>query len=331
MPPVMVKAEPRRVPIADTGTPARRHLRLVASQNTEDTSPELETIVRSSRRDLARLLRALRALGKSPTAFPPEVLTRLAHCDSLTTSYLLDPAAATEGQEAEVLRAAHLMRDIEFWLVEALPSAEIHQLRLRELQICIDEQELRAPLVASDWNEAFAAVAPPQQSGVFGQDPELFEPLIDELLRDLSDHRLDVIALRLGVSCGGRLTSALRRKNLEQQVAQTLLDPQLLAVLVATLAPEAQRILVGLAGHNFDELSMQNLVAAVSESALRSQEAVVGSPVESPRASGLQVIDHPVLQLRDCGLVHLDKKGQVAIPQVMQRRVEGLLQSFGLT
>ena len=59
---------------------------------------------------MARLLRAVQASGRSVTAWPDQIVTRLAHVDAVTARYLIDPRAVDAAAATQAASALDVLR-----------------------------------------------------------------------------------------------------------------------------------------------------------------------------------------------------------------------------
>lgn len=292
----MGKSEPRSGKLADTATAVSNApvnpLRLVMSEELEPAR-ERVVAVRGARRSLGRLLRALPAAGWNASAFPDVVVTQLAQYDSVTAAYLWNH----EGLELDdVDDAVAGMQGIERWVRQALDAEASKAVRCQELQVRILDEELKDPLVLSEWSGAFLKD---------GQDPAQED--LAQVLEEVDAERLLVIAVRLGVALpvDWTLAGLDGRRRLQAEILRTLQDPALLSVLLCTLPDPARGLLSRLVGGCCDEGCLQRWAKLCS-----TESSVTGADEEFGYAWG-----HPVQLLRDCGLVFVDPACRLAVPQ----------------
>lgn len=293
----MGKSEPRSGKLADSATAVRKApmnpLRLVASEESEPMQDRV-VAVRGARRSLGRLLRALPAAGWNASAFPDVVVTQLAQYDSVTAAYLWNH----EGMDIEsVDEAVAGMQGIERWVRQSLDSGASNAVRCQELQVRILDEELKDPLVLSEWSGAFL------KNGQEAGDEEDLRRVLEEV----DPERLLVIAVRLGVALPVDWTRASRdgRERLQAEILRTLKDPALLSVLLCTLPDPARGLLSRLVGGCCDEGCLQRWAKLCS-----AEPSVNGADEEFGYAWS-----HPVQLLRDCGLVFVDPACRLAVPQ----------------
>ncbi len=207
--------------------PRTTHLHLVSTtvaRPPPSAEDRLRAFVRSVRRDMARLLRALQATGRPVGTLPDGVVTRLAHLDAVTARFLARP---DDADRAEVEDAALGIRALERWVVGTLSASERAQVRLCALRTRIDDDDVRGPLVHVD-------LPPSPIPGPGTRTLHAGLSACDEPARR-------AIAYRLGLS--GPRRSADGAESFEAAVARRLVDGHLLGVLVATLSPAALRLL----------------------------------------------------------------------------------------
>lgn len=271
------------------------------------TDESLESNVRDVRRDLARLLRSLQAAGHSITRWRSDIITRLAHFDSVTARYLIDG----RGEDEEIETALRGLRAIEAWIDDGLTGSQRAEIRTFELIIRIEANELHKPLFQPDQ-------APEENSpSVREQAPETLRSLRAGL-RALDDSDLFELGRRLGVAPFEDLDADKRRAHFTDSVVETLRDDHLLAILLATLEPAAQRVLLELVLGEIDEAELEEL-ARPAPLAL----VVGGTPIPER---------NPVDQLRACGLVFgsISAPGKAWVPVELQPRIGGVLVGLGL-
>ena len=287
-----------------------RHLRLVAAEPPPAEPEDLDAVVRQARRDMARLLRALQASGRGIASWPDEVVTRLAHVDSVTARYLIDPGAVP--QDAASTSAAAL-RSLERWVLGCLSATERAQVRAFELMIRIDDAELEAPLLRPDG-------APEEQ------DPSLWTKPLRSLragLQALADDELAAVGRRLGVRplalekrAGAPPHS---RSSMEAAIIRMIRDDHLLSILLSTLSAETHELLAALVRGRLPRRALEALAAEPHVAA-----AVGAGPV---------AVTNPATQLRSCGLAFLSEPGPARVlwvPVELQRRLDGVLRAFGV-
>jgi hypothetical protein len=320
--------------------PRRPALAIVSSQSTVDHN-DLDASVRSVRRDLARLLRGLQASGRGLANLPDALTTRLAHVDAVTASYLVEP---TRRPEQEVRSAALAMRDLERWILQRLSAQELAEVKACEMRFRVDDSELSRPLVQADYTGQ-----PWEERDDVGDD--LTErSAVRQALSALSARRLSAVCQRLGLRVDfargengeevppDLLASA--RSQAENAVIRTLLDAQLLAILIATLPGDAHRLLAALIRGRIDDESQRKLATTLIDESLSegnfdaSLIASSPTPDTGPAAeiSGRwRAASAPARLLRDCGLVYAGSDdGRLWVPVELQRRVDGVLRAFGV-
>jgi hypothetical protein len=267
----------------------------------------LEVNIRGARRDLARLLRALQAAGHSVTRWQTDMVTRLAHFDSVTARYLIDG----RGEHADVEAAVRGLLMIEAWVDDALTGPQRAEVRAFELIIRIEDHELHEPL--------FRPHQAPEEhlQDVREQASETLRSLRAGL-RVLDDADLFELGRRLGVAPLEELCTDARRAHFTDSIVQTLRDDHLLAILLATLEAGAQRLLLELVRGEISEAALEEL-AKPAPLAL----VVGGTPVPG---------HNPVDVLRACGLVFgsLSVPGKAWVPVELQPRISGVLMGLGL-
>lgn len=296
----MGKSEPRcgkleDITEGDNHTPLTR-LRLVVTK-TEPAQDGRQQAVRDVRRSLGRLLRALPAADWNASAFPDVVVTQLAQYDSVTAAYLW---GEQDLEMDTVDEAVEGMRGIERWVRGALSRSASAVVRCQELQVCILDEELRDPLVLSEWSGAF----------VKHECSDCMQNQQDDLagvLAEIAPSRLRLIARRLGVASPVDWSSSSqeRRSRIELAILEILTDPTHLSVLVSTLPDGARSLLVQLVGGCCDEGCLRQWA-----------QLCAGEPttcVEGEQDSGI-ACGHPVQLLRDCGLVFVDPACRLAVP-----------------
>jgi len=263
--------------------------------------PSLHIDVRNARRDLARLLRAMQAAGYSVTRWNTDIVSRLAHFDSITARFLLDG----RGIEQEVRLALSGLRTIERWIVDGLQSATRAEIRSFEIVIRVEDHELHEPLLRPHH-------APEEHSPQMHDEPPIALRSLRAGLRGLDDPALQQLGLRLGVPPCDPASEDRSRDHLMKTVVDTLRDDHLLAILLATLDGMTQRVLIELVR---GELRPDEMEALHEPLAL-----VVG---EAPMAAS------PLDALRDCGLVFgIGRRAWV--PVELQPRIDGVLRGLGL-
>ncbi len=285
----------------------RPQLRVLNGGQAAVAANPLEVNIRGARRDLARLLRAMQAAGHSVTRWQSDVVTRLAHFDSVTARYLIDG----RGDEAEVEAAVRGLLTIEAWVDDGLTGPQRAEVRAFELIIRIEEHELHEPLLRPHH-------APEEHSpNVQDQAPDALRSLRAGL-RVLGDNELLDLGRRLGVAPCDELRTDARRVHVTDSIVETLRDDHLLAILLATLEGSAQRVLLDLVRGEIDEAELEAL-AKPSPLAL----VVGGAPMPGT---------NPVERLRACGLVFgsVSEPGKAWVPVELQPRISGVLMGLGL-
>ncbi len=293
------------------GTMDGRHLRIVDPAEATATKGSIRDEVRSARREVARLLRAVQASGQSVTAWPDEVVTRLAHVDAVTARYLIDPASSEE----EVVRGAvAALRAVERWIVSDLRKSDIAAIRRFELMIRISDEDLEAPLLSPDG-------APEEQSLRVGVTGGLRPRSLREGLRSLDEVSLGRVCRRLGVRPLDMefADATTDRDKMESAIAATLRDDHLLAILVATLSPRTHGLLAALVRARLSPGELETLILEkVSANVCGGEAFTFSTPVE---------------HLVACGLAYRSEAGAVSglwVPVELQRRLDGVLRSFGI-
>ncbi|MBV1860562.1 MAG: hypothetical protein KUG77_19270, partial [Nannocystaceae bacterium] len=280
----------------------RPKLRVLNGGQTALTETPLEVDIRGARRDLARLLRAMQAAGHSVTRWQSDVVSRLAHFDSVTARYLIDGS----GEHAAVEAAVRGLLTIEAWVDDGLTTLQRAEVRAFELIIRIEDHELHEPLLRPHH-------APEEHSpSVREQAPDALRSLRAGL-RVLEDSDLFDLGRRLGVAPFEALDSDARRVHFTDLIVETLHDDHLLAILLATLESTAQRVLLELVRGEIHESELEEL-ATPSPLAL----VVGGTPLHG---------HNPVDRLRACGLVFgsMTKPGKAWVPVELQPRISGVL------
>lgn len=270
----------------------------------------LERDVRAARREMARLLRALQASGQSITTWASEVVTRLAHLDAVTARHLIDG----RGTQAEIRGAVQGLRAIESWICDGLTSGQRADVRAFELVIRIEDAELTQPLLQPDG-------APEETSPSVALGRSMAPRSLRTGLRGLDDDDLTELARRLGVRPLDIdiIDPDKARAHLESTVLSTLRDDHLLAILLSTLRPDAQRMLADLVRGCFSPSELEDLA----------------QPIEVAAAVGSEVVAAvgPVDALRACGLAFCSGRGANAsiwVPVELQPRIDGVLRGLGL-
>ncbi len=220
---------------ATKAPPRTAHLSVVSSAAAAPgAAGRLEAFVRSVRRDMARLLRALQATGRPVGALPDAVLSRVAHLDAVTARFLAGTGA---GDRAAVEDAAMGLRSLERWIVGHLSPSERAEVRLAILQVRLSEDEVRGPLVHVDLPAGpDAAPAGPRtlRAGLATLDPAA---------RRRVARRLGIARHRIGPA-----TAEPEADPLVAAVTVRLVDGHLLGVLVATLSEGARHLLERIVG-----------------------------------------------------------------------------------
>ena len=287
----------------------RPQLRVLSGGQDSATSHSLEIDVRNVRRDLARLLRALQAAGHSVTRWDTDAVSRLAHFDSVTARYLLDG----RGERDEVRLAFHGLRAIERWIDKGLSAAERSEVRAFELVIRIEDGELHEPLLRPHH-------APEEHSPQMHDQPPVALRSLRAGLRALTDEALVELGRRLGVPPLEEASPKPDRvrDHLTEAIVDTLRDDHLLAILLATLDGQAQRVLLELVRGELNDDDLEQL-AKPAPLAL----VVGGEPL--PNRTPLEI-------LRACGLVFGPggRAGDTWVPVELQPRIDGVLRGLGL-
>lgn len=249
----------------------------------------------------------MQAAGHSVTRWQSDVVTRLAHFDSVTARYLIDG----RGENTEVQAAVRGLLTIEAWVDDGLTGPQRAEVRAFELIIRIEDHELHEPLLRPHQ-------APEEHSqSVLEQAPETLRSLRAGL-RVLEDADLFELGRRLGVVPLEELCPGARRAHFADSIVDTLRDDHLLAILLATLEGTAQRVLLELVRGEIDEAELEEL-AKPAPLAL----VVGGTPLPG---------HNPVDLLRACGLVFGSgsEPGKAWVPVELQPRISGVLMSLGL-
>ena len=287
-------------------------LRLLPAPNAPDDPSALEravVFVRAVRRDMARLLRGMHASEQHLSALPQAVTTRLAHLDAVTARFLAAPEAAAV---AHAEAAARDMRRTERWLVSRLSGRELAAVRAQELRIRVDDAELVRPLVCLDRPLAPGDEPPPESANDAGPRS------LRRGLAALSDQALGAVCRRLGVRAH---SGPAWRERAERAVEARLRDGHLLAVLLATLSPEAQRLLAAMLRGQIARGTWHTLLAESGLGALASGGALLAA-AESPAAS-----------LQACALAFPEEPARgpgLWAPVELVHRLDGLLRSMGV-
>lgn len=284
---------------------SRAHLRLLGTDESSADELQLPNLVRTVRRDMARLLRALQASGRGVTMWPDEVVTRLAHIDAVTLRYLL----ASELDEFEVRQSCIAMQALERWVLGGLSAGELAEVRAFELLIRIDDDDLEQPLLRPDGS--------PEEESPSLDTHDLLPPRsLRSGLRSLTDDELAVVARRLGLR-PLPIEESIETPNRHTQelaILETLRDDHLLSILLATLNGPAHEILAKLVRGR----------ARVGQSSMSWVSTVSGD---------LLTVSSSIEQLRICGLVFrtpLHGQDQLWVPVELLRRLDGVLRSFGV-
>jgi hypothetical protein len=285
--------------------PSRSHLRLVSSEP-EALPDRTSERVRATRRAMARLLRAVQASGRSVTAWPDEIVTRLAHVDAVTARYLIDP---TTVDVESALQAALALGVLRRWVMQRLSRAELASVRAFELMIRIDDAELEAPLLRPDR-------APEEQSPTIAVAGGPRPRSLRAGLRSLDDEALAIVCRRLGLRPLEMEANDVpeERATMEAAVARTLRDDHLLSILVATFSAETHELLAALVRGYADAVDVLRLAGTVELARVAGGAALV--------------LPSPLEHLRGCGLAY--GTDPVWVPVELQRRVDGVLRAFGI-
>lgn len=301
-----LRTHPMHPLVADTEQ-QRPRLRVLSGGQDSASSNPLDLDVRSTRRDLARLLRAMQAAGHSVTQWQTDAVTRLAHFDSVTARFLLDG----RGEPDEVRLALHGLRAIERWIEDGLTAAQRAEVRPFELVIRIQDDELHQPLLRPHH-------APEEHSPAM--EGQLALRSLRAGVRSLDDATLTELGRRLGVPPLGDAAPEPSdvRDYLTEAVVDTLRDDHLLAILLATLDPTSQRVL-----HDFvlGRLGPGDLEELARPAPLML--VVGGTPLPNR---------DPLDTLRACGLVFgpTSERGMPWVPVELQPRIDGVLRGLGL-
>lgn len=285
------------------------HLTLVSSREEQPEIHEggeaLWRFVRVARRDLARLLRALVASGRSLAGFPHTVLSKIAHVDAVTARYLIEGERLAD---PEVARCAHAMRALEGHVVDQLAGPALAEVRRCEIGVRIDDADLVRPLVRTDWTRDDAGAHATQLP-----DPHDRRSLRSGIVT-LDDESLAAVCRRLGIRVATLPWRPVddSRPVAEQTVVETLLDGHLLSILIATLPAEAHRLLAALVREELDTPNLERLAQPTAP--------VGGRRMHAPA---------PVEILCGCALA-FTHDGRLWVPTELHRRVDGVLRAFGI-
>lgn len=255
---------------------------------------------------MARLLRAMQASGRSVTAWPDEVVTRLAHVDAVTARFLIDPV---RGDANAAMQGALALGVLRRWVMQRLGRAELASVRAFELMIRIEDAELESPLLRPDR-------APEEQSPTIAVAGGPRPRSLRAGLRSLDTAALISVCRRLGVRPLEMEAHTIpdERETMEDAIARTLRDDHLLSILVATLSAETHELLAALVRGQVDAIALQRLAGAVEVA-----RVACGATLTLPSP-----LDH----LRTCGLAYGDDP--VWVPVELQRRLDGVLRAFGI-
>ncbi len=287
---------------------ARAHLRLIRGGQDVSTS-SLAHEARGTRRDLARLLRAMQAAGYSTTRWALDTVTRLAHFDAVTARFLFDG----RGDRDEIRLALRGLRAIHRWVDDGLTSAERSVVSAFELVIRVDDAELHQPLLRPHH-------APEENSPGFHEQSNLALRSLRAGLRSLDDGALLRLSERLGVPPLDEPDAHSEgvREHLTETIVNTLRDDHLLSILVATLDLGAQQLLLALVRGEVDEEDLQILSKPMPLALV-----VGGEHLSAPA---------PLDVLRTCGLVFGPSSAPASawVPVELQPRIHGVLHGLGL-
>jgi hypothetical protein len=276
----------------------------LVSIESEPRSDETIERVRAERRSMARLLRAVQASGRSVTAWPDEIVTRLAHVDAVTARYLIDPRSV---DAAVATQAASALSVLRRWVMQQLGKAELASVRAFELMIRIEDAELESPLLRPDR-------APEEQSPTIAVAGGPRPRSLRAGLRSLGDDELAMVCRRLGLRPLDMEAHAdlEGRATMELAIASTLRDDHLLSILVATLSAETHELLAALV--RGQAIDMRRLAGSFEVARIAGGATLM---LPSP-------LDH----LRACGLAY--GTSPVWVPVELQRRLDGVLRAFGI-
>ncbi len=249
----------------------------------------------------------MQAAGHSITRWQSDVVSRLAHFDSVTARYLIDG----RGDEAEVDAAVRGLLTIEAWVDDGLSGPQRAEVRAFELLIRIEDHELHEPLLRPHH-------APEEHSPSVGEQAPDGLRSLRAGLRVLEEADLLDLGRRLGVPPFEELDASARRAHFMDSIVETLRDDHLLAILLATLEATAQRVLLELVRGEIHEAELEEL-AKPAPLAL----VVGGAPMAG---------HNPVDLLRACGLVFgcASEPGKAWVPVELQPRISGVLVGLGL-
>jgi hypothetical protein len=283
------------------------HLTLLADPHLG--RPGIVDEVRSARRDMARLLRALHASGRSVASWPDELVTRLAHVDAVTARVLIGHGVLAAREAVQALRT------IERWIVDRLQRSELAEIRVFELMIRVEDHELEAPLIRPDR-------AP--EDDIVGVEIGAGAPVPRSLrggLETLDDYELSVVCRRLGVRplSVEKDDGCPARSVLEAEVGHMLRDDHLLSILVATLASETQELLAAVIRGTLGAEMLHRLATA--------------PPVVGVVGGSACPVSSPAMQLRACGLAFVsthEGRARLWVPVELQYKLDGVLRTFGI-
>ena len=270
-----------------------------ASPVVDPKPSNLEDQVRNTRRQAARTLRAMQAMGVGSTTWPSDVVSRLAHLDCLTARYLIEPNTSTT---ADASRAVQELSQIERWLFGRLGASARADVRRAQMQVRVADEELVLPLLVPGRVPITKAVG---------------DYTLAAGISAVSDLQLQRIAERLGIrpqsTPGGR-------KVIESDLIFLLSDDQMVGVLASTLDDDTLSLLADMVRGTLSDRTRDSLAAY--------------DPVQiAVGAEGVHTMVTAAASLRDCGLafarcpVH---GARLWVPVDLQHRLDGVLRVFGL-
>lgn len=247
------------------------------------------------------MLRAMHAAGYGVATWPRDVLSRLAHVDSVTARYLCTPGTADASEADEAQQELSRLHQA---LTAGLTRSAMAEVRLRQLQICVPDSELHLPLLCPDDVPAPA-------------DGPVADYTLAAGIRTVSDEQLTRITERLGL----RMQSEGSGRVAAQEHLQHLLsDDQMVGVLVATLDDDSLEMLAALVRGQVDDRTREALAA------IEPVQLAVGEAASHPWVLAST-------SLQDCGLVFSrcpNHGARLWVPVELQYRLDGVLRVFGL-
>lgn len=272
-------------------------LRLVAPVEPEGTLSSIELDVRSVRRGMARLLRAMQIYGDCVSSWSNSLVSALAHADAVTARHLING----EGDVDDVQRAIASLSTLEALIVGNMSESMRVSVHKLTLGIRIRDEDLLLPLV-----QAPAAMS---SFAVTSMSPSS-ETSLRAGLSTLTLTELEQVGRRMGALATYESIESVQMQAVLIDTAATLLvDHQLLSILVATLDKPEQRLLVDLVYGRYEAHELKAM-------------AERGCPTSDPLHS-----------LRLCGLVFCtvtDEGATTWVPTDLQHVLEPIVGEFGL-